>query len=325
MTKDERIAIFKETTEYARVNGYRSKTLKFKTSQMQTIMGPYITNMRTVNLDTVSAARKYHQLGKTAILNMASWKTPGGGVRRGSQAQEECLFRCSNLGDAVPEKHYPLKDNEGLYTYGAYFFRDFHYGFILPFQVDVITVPAYNLNKHQINGDSEEYIEGTKEKIRLILWMAHQNSVKNVILGAWGCGVYANDPVFIANTFKEVIKDEFKGAFRNIIFAVINDSNSMANNYHIFGNTLNTLNFCEFEKKELHEIFRYLELDNVVDFKDVKERLTGDQIAEMSWEGHDEFVVQPRNIIWIKEPYPSEVIFTDKKYLRMKRLIETVI
>jgi len=46
---------------------------------------------------------------------MASYKRPGG-VRNGARAQEECLFRCSNLIQVVPNSFYPLKENEALYT-----------------------------------------------------------------------------------------------------------------------------------------------------------------------------------------------------------------
>jgi len=75
----------------------------------------YKPNISVINSDGVSALTEYSKLGKTCVLNMASYKRPGG-VRNGARAQEECLFRCSNLIQVVPNSFYPLKENEALYT-----------------------------------------------------------------------------------------------------------------------------------------------------------------------------------------------------------------
>jgi uncharacterized protein (TIGR02452 family) len=62
-----------------------------------------------------------------------------------------------------------------------------------------------------------------------------------LILGAWGCGVFKNDPEKIAQYFKDSIIGEGYGSlYKKIIFAVINDHNSVANNYEIFNTILNT-------------------------------------------------------------------------------------
>ncbi len=235
MTKDERIDIFNDTIEYSRKQGFESESRTYRMGDFNSTVDMSRTNIEVVNTDTVSAAQKYSALGRTALLNMASYKRPGGGVRSGAQAQEECLFRCSNLGDAIPTDSYPLDLDDGIYTRDAHFFKDFYYGYIEPFKVDVITVAAINLREQEI--DPDYYEETVTDKMRFMLSMAKLNNVENVILGAWGCGVFKNDPTEIAEMFADVIETHFKDSFTNIIFAVINDDNSVDNNYTIFEKT----------------------------------------------------------------------------------------
>jgi uncharacterized protein (TIGR02452 family) len=161
---------------------------------------------------------------------MASYKRPGGGVINGARAQEECLFRCSNLGHVIPNDFYPLQDNELLWTKDAVFFKDFNYGYMQDVHVDVVTIAAINLNDQKVNN----YEELTKNKIRLMLSMAIKNDIDNIILGAWGCGVFGNEPGRMAKMFKDVLDEGYDCIFDNVIFAIINDHNSVGNNYDEF-------------------------------------------------------------------------------------------
>ncbi len=192
--------------------------------------------------DTVSALLKYgHQ--KTAVLNMASSKRKGGGVENGSMAQEECLFRCSNLF-MIPDAYYPIASDEFIYTHDATFVKTVNYSTIVPMDCDVITMPAVNLNKNHIDNkqtqDSvEDYDKIMTFKIEQILSSAIMNKCENIILGAWGCGVFKNDPKVVAELFNKALsKVELRLQFENIVFAVINDKNSVANNYEIFLETI---------------------------------------------------------------------------------------
>ena len=199
--------------------------------------------IEVINSDTVSAIVEYSKLGKTCALNMASYKKPGGGVQNGARAQEECLFRSSNLFNVVSKDFYPLKDDECLYTTDAIFVKDVNYHYMKPVQCDILTIAAINLNKYAKYDDLQQmsdsdYEKLTKEKIRLMLTIPSNNQIENLILGAWGCGVFDNDPAKISRYFKEVILDGYGSNIKRIVFAIINDHNSVGNNFEIFKNTL---------------------------------------------------------------------------------------
>jgi len=201
-----------------------------------------------IPLDTISAAQQ--TLGRTCVLNMASSKTAGGGVRDGRVAQEECLFRCTNLAETIIQDFYPLSITEGLYTKDAIIIKNSDYEYIEPVSIDCVTVPAIDKTKNIIDDWSvvkhgtgweinTNYEYNTKMKIKLMLSLAYLNNCDNIILGAWGCGVFKNDPQTIANFFHEIlVLEEYKYMFNKVIFAVINDNNSVGNNYEIFKNIL---------------------------------------------------------------------------------------
>jgi len=61
------------------------------------------------------------------------------------------------------------------------------------------------------------------------------------VLGAFGCGAFANPPKHVAEIFRKVIK-EFDGYFAEIVFAILDDANgaklSVAGNFSVFAETL---------------------------------------------------------------------------------------
>lgn len=237
------VSVFQDTLE-------NSKNLTDSTTSKHTFdetNPPRLTMFKdiisVINTDSVSAVVEYSKLGKTCVLNMASYRRPGGGVHNGARAQEECLFRCSNLIHVVPTSFYPLEVNEALYTKDAIFFKDKDYEYMEPVVCDVITIAAINLNenaKYDPVQNVTDYRKITKDKIRLMVSLAAQNGVKNLILGAWGCGVFNNDPTTMSQYFSEVLVGEgYSVDFDNIVFAIINDHNSVGNNFDIFNNKFN--------------------------------------------------------------------------------------
>jgi len=264
MNKEELIQVFEDTKLHSECMLKSETTIhSFDDRLMPDISIPCHENIQVINSDSVSAVTEYSKLGKTCVLNMASFKRPGGGVAKGSKAQEECLFRCSNLIHLINTDNYPLNDDNALYTKDATFFKDVYYNYMNDVQSDVVTIAALNLRNVDINSHSDtitsenissinsdgitisnwDYEQLTKEKIRLMLSLAIKNDVDIIILGSFGCGVFKNDPEKMAKIFKKLLVNEgYSKYFEKVIFAIINDNNSVGNNYEIFKNVFSDYN-----------------------------------------------------------------------------------
>ena len=213
------------------------------------------TRIEVVNDDCIEVARRLSRGGhRVAILNMASLSHPGGGVERGSGAQEEQLCRRSNLllslyqfssgkvaeypglGLSLRKEGYPMHPRHGgIYSPDVLFFReDEKHGCALsddPFTAGVISVAA--MNHPPLDGNFEmtpAAKEQTRDKIRTILRIGLEHGHDALVLGAFGCGAFANPPAQVARLFHEVIDGpEFKDRFGTIVFAVLEDRNSLRN------------------------------------------------------------------------------------------------
>lgn len=186
------------------------------------------------NIDCIEAARQLSSKGRTCMLNMASYKKPGGGVRSGSMAQEEELSRRSNLVFGLNPNFYPLELNQYLYTENVTFFKDRYYQVIDSFDCDVITIAAINLNT---NIGTKEYYDLTDEKIKSMIYEPYLHGCRNLVLSAFGCGVFRNDPEYISIVFDRYVP-LMKSLYDNVVFVILNDHNSVANNYSIFEKNL---------------------------------------------------------------------------------------
>jgi uncharacterized protein (TIGR02452 family) len=246
-TKEELKQIFNDTKRFVELRHRGGSTTKFDESSIKPISHYLDPVIRVESIDSVSAVRKYGRLGSACVLNMASAKTAGGGVADGFTAQEECLFRCSSLSVSVTQDLYPLDGNVALYSNDICFFKDVDYEYNDAVIADVVSVAAVNLNiNSKYDEETDIFIDGMIPKpkdyddtmlkrIRLMCCLAIDNDVEYLILGAWGCGVFKNNPHDISELFHTVLISEGYGYFfRKVIFAVINDHNSVANNYEIF-------------------------------------------------------------------------------------------
>lgn len=203
------------------------------------------TKISVVNNDTFTEASKYKL---AACLNFASHKRPGGSYKsvmthRGPiRTQEEDLFRRSNLPEImdnnyVRPKYYPLHDLGGLYC-TCTVTKDKNLDLVEPFEAAIITVPAV------VDPVVNDRVDLVAKKAKLILDIAADNSHLELILGAWGCGVFNNDPRYVAETFKMLLKDYFKGVFKEVIFAIPTGpkgtvAGASATNYDIFEQVFN--------------------------------------------------------------------------------------
>lgn len=173
----------------------------------------------------------------TVILNPASAKRAGGGVRSGSRALEEIICRRSNLLESIelfadPETGYynpGLSNFELIWSPGVSVYRDSSYETLpAPVSINVITMAA--LNHPSLNLDmtfTRNQEDTMKKKIRMVLREAIVQGMINLVLPAWGCGAFACPAKEVARTFAEVLREpEFVGAFNEICFAVLDDHNA---------------------------------------------------------------------------------------------------
>lgn len=234
---EDLIEVYKDTLIRATNYPFGTTQVIDETYKIPTQNHKKVGDMFVENIDSVGALVKYgDDNSHVAILNMASAKTPGGGVAYGSKAQEEALFRCSNLGLSISRMHYPIALNQALLTENVVFFKDKYYNDLEDgHKASVITCAAPKLNDGDLEWYRDDYDAIINMKMEIILNAALKVNANILILGAWGCGVYKNDPTFIATKFKEHLeRDNRRYCYDKIIFAVINDQNSVANNYEIF-------------------------------------------------------------------------------------------
>ena len=223
------ITIFEETLEYCQ--------LKLESEQISCMdyMQLKKAEIIVLNVDCVTAARKFIEKGcNVAMLNMASFSTPGGGVQKGSRAQEEHLCRLSNLFPMLNELKYPWKEFDCFAHKGVSFVRDEEtFDFLKkPWKCDIISVAGYKLNSPK--QFTKETFEKTVKKIQQIVEMAIKLKTQVLILSPLSCGAYANPNDQIALAFwKVLVAQNWKSCFHRVVFAIIDDQNS-SDNFEVF-------------------------------------------------------------------------------------------
>lgn len=215
------------------------------------------SDLAVVRGTTFELAKKYAKSGRTAVLNFANPEYPGGSVKYGAMAQEECLCRSSNLYPCLTEPKvyddfygYHRAKDDGyysdriIYTRNVTVFKDEGLRDSVPhlmnvkdwFDVDVITCSApYLAGMEEI--DYAKLRDVLKRRIKNIFESALDNMAENIILGAFGCGVFCNPPGIVAGAFYDVIEENsYYQNFKHIIFA-IKPSSDMCPNVMAFENT----------------------------------------------------------------------------------------
>ena len=167
-----------------------------------------------------------------AALNFASAKNPGGGFLGNARAQEEDLARCSALYacqlrqrayyDANRAESSMLYTDHLLYSPEVPFFRDERLELLAaPFTVTLLTSPAPNAGE-AVRRKEGALVRATLERrAAQILRVAAHHQRTTLILGAWGCGVFRNDPTVVAGVFRELLTSPpFARAFARVVFAI---------------------------------------------------------------------------------------------------------
>lgn len=61
-----------------------------------------------------------------------------------------------------------------------------------------------------------------------MLQLAASRGVQTLVLGAWGCGVFRNDPRMVAGVFADLIREgsSFANVFPHLVFAIYDTTSS---------------------------------------------------------------------------------------------------
>ena len=209
------------------------------------------------------AAAEAYKDKKVCVLNFASASNPGGGVEKGASAQEECLCRTSTLYFSLNTKEMwdgfygphrrmrnPIHNDDIIYTPDVVVLKTDTDKPVRRkeeewFKVDVISCAAPNLRNMPSNsynsGDGDLPARPTDDELyqiqfrrfKRILEVAAAMKEEVLILGAFGCGAFENNPSVVAKAAKDAV-ELYKKNFEIIEFAV----------------------FCTPDRKENYEAFR---------------------------------------------------------------------
>lgn len=171
---------------------------------------------------------------RVMVLNFASAKNPGGGFLGGSQAQEESLARSSGLyaclragGRLYSENRRQaskLYTDHAILSLGVPVFRGDDGALLMhPYCVGIISIPAVNAGAIPADHPDRHLIEETMaRRIEYVCAAAVQTGHPHLILGAWGCGVFRNDPRMVAKLFRDALfgLNRWSRRLRLVVFAV---------------------------------------------------------------------------------------------------------
>ena len=262
MGREENRAIFEDTVAFYNSDSYLRDSVYKSSREEEFFSGDkdYIFKGGRVyekkaeiivsNKRTMEAASYYAYNNKrVCVLNFASATNPGGGVTKGSSAQEEAICRVSTLYPCLNERrimksfYYPHRDahdslhnDDAVYTPGVVVFKsDTSYPVLLDrekwFKVNVITSAAPNLKKNPgnymnagvgsgiVDISKEDLLSLLERRIHRILEIAAGKENEVLVLGAFGCGAFSKPPEVVAEAMKREV-EKFRENFETIEFAV---------------------------------------------------------------------------------------------------------
>ncbi|MFF7765140.1 TIGR02452 family protein [Streptomyces massasporeus] len=174
--------------------------------------------------------------GHVAVLNFASARNPGGGYLNGAQAQEEALCRASALYTCLLEArafydHHrahrdPFYTDRVTHSPAVPVFRDDRGGLLAePYTAGFLTSPAPNAGVvHRTAPERAAELPRTlAARAERVLETAAAHGYRRLVLGAWGCGVFRNDPAQVAEAFRALLGPggRFAQAFEHVVFGVL--------------------------------------------------------------------------------------------------------
>lgn len=189
------------------------------------------------NQDTLEAAFELHQRRKETekpvlILNFANPHRPGGGIRSKPGTQEEHLcVKTTVLCSLETEEAWPFyqtnldcgtqaQTDTILISPNTMVIRNPDLSLREdPFPIAVMTVsaPIASRMEQEELPNLENILRG---RIRGMLRAAAAEGYTRLVLGAWGCGNFGNDPELVARLFH----DNLAGNFEEVTMAVFDNS-----------------------------------------------------------------------------------------------------
>ncbi|MFD8913329.1 TIGR02452 family protein [Streptomyces sp. NPDC059575] len=186
---------------------------------------------------SLEAARRLTGAGASvAVLNFASARNPGGGYLNGAQAQEEalcrasalytCLLRAPGYYDHHRTDRDPFYSDRVIHSPAVPVFRDDRARLLAePYTAGFLTSPAPNAGviRRRAPERTGEIPGALALRAERVLETAAAHGYRHLVLGAWGCGVFQNDPEQVANAFRTLLVTggRFAGTFDHVVFGVL--------------------------------------------------------------------------------------------------------
>ncbi|MHB9857425.1 TIGR02452 family protein [Streptomyces sp. YIM S03343] len=222
----------------AAVEAARAGTRMYGPDPLPLAPGAQICPGRTVfevtGESSLVAARRIP--GPVAVLNFASARNPGGGYLNGARAQEEDLCRASALYTCLAavrefyDHHRAVRDpfysDRVIHSPGVPVYRDDR-GALLdePFQAGFLTAAAPNAGVvlRDMPERAAELPGAVARRAERVLETAALHGYRRLVLGAWGCGVFRNDPAQVAGAFRGLLGPggRFAETFEHVVFGVL--------------------------------------------------------------------------------------------------------
>jgi uncharacterized protein (TIGR02452 family) len=194
---------------------------------------PPVMRVELWSSDTIDAGVRLVEEGycrRPLLLVLADDSFPGGCVTTGSGAQEESVFRRTNLFRSLDRRQYPLRDDEALYAPSIALVKRGERDASAPFAalpqpyrlLDFVACPA--LRHPDLTPDDRLYeadVTRLRRKVELVLQVAVRHGHDGVVLGAMGCGAWKSPPEHVAQIMRDVIRDLPNDAFRIVVVAVL--------------------------------------------------------------------------------------------------------
>ena len=254
MNKEERIEVFEDTFKRTKSES-EAEIIKEECVLVETSKAEHI---EVIEATSFAVARKDADK-KVAVLNFASATNPGGGVKKGSSAQEECLCRESSLykslnSDKLWKEYYlyhrdrnnSLYTNRLVYVPKVKIIKDANGREIEPVMVSVIGCAAPNLRVKPSNSmnpnagksikiTDRDLLELLTERYRRVIALAEEKGIEILVTGAIGCGAFQNKPDIVARAWKDAMKRN-GGNLEKIVFAIYCGKDKT--NYNVFKRAL---------------------------------------------------------------------------------------